>query len=95
MKGLDMRKRVHMLLVALVFTIASIVVWNLQVSPAYRGIDSLVCRELAKQFSISPALLRYDDLEQLGDCVSFYKRVYSVMPRDHSGGSRTMKGIQK
>lgn len=90
-----MRKRIHMLVVALVFTILSIVVWNLQVSPAYRGIDSLVCRELAKQFSRSPALLRYDDLEQLSDCVSFYKRIYSVMPRSHSGGSRTITGTQK
>ena len=95
MKGVAMRKRIHMLVVALVVTVVSIVVWNLQVSPAYRGIDSLVCRELAKQFSRSPALLRYDDLEQLGDCVSFYKRIYSVMPRSQSGSSRTIKAAPK
>lgn len=50
-------------------------------SPAYRGVDSFVCRELAELFSKSPGLLRYEDLDRLGDCVQYYKRIFSVLRR--------------
>lgn len=76
-----MRKRISRVMVFFFLTVLGVGVLNVVTSSAYRGIDAFVCRELAGLFAKGPGLLRYKDLERLGDCVAFYKRIYSVLRR--------------
>ncbi len=64
---------------------------NLVPSSAYRGIDSFFCRSLAGTFSKSPGLMRYEDLERLGDCVAYYKRLYTVLKHTEPEKSDVLK----
>ena len=82
-----MRKRISRVMVFLFLTVLGVGVLNVVTSSAYRGIDSFVCRELAGLFAKGPGLLRYKDLERLGDCVEIYKIIYTVVR--HGAESQT------
>ena len=74
-----MRKRISRVMVFFFLTVLGVGVLNVVTSSAYRGIDSFVCRELAGLFAKGPGLLRYKDLERLGDCVEIYKIIYTFV----------------
>lgn len=84
-----MRKRISRVMVFFFLTVLGVGVLNVVTSSAYRGIDAFVCRELAGLFAKEPGLLRYTDLERLGDCVESYKVIYMVL---HHGAESQTEG---
>ncbi len=87
-----MPRRISRAVLVVVMTVLGLGVLNTVTTSAYRGIDPFVCRELAGMFAKSPGLLRYEDLERLGDCVKFYKRLYSVLPHGAASQDKGSKG---
>ncbi len=77
-----MSRKTHKILVFFISTVLGVGAWNLLTTSAYRGINPYVCKELAGEFAQSPSLLIYEDFERLGDCVKYYKRIYSVLKPD-------------
>jgi hypothetical protein len=75
----------------LILTLIALGIFNLAPLSAFRGIDSYLCRSLASTFGNNPGLLRYEDLERLGDCVAYYKTIYTVLKRSESEISDMMK----
>ncbi len=80
-----MSRRTSKVLAFFVMIVLGVGVLNLLNTSAYRGINPFICRELAGMFAKSPTLLIYEDFDRLGDCVEYYKRIYSVMKRTPMG----------
>lgn len=77
-----MSRKTHKFLVFFITTLLGVGALNLLTTSAYRGINPYVCKEVAGAFAQSPSLLIYEDFERLGDCVKYYKKIYSVLKPD-------------
>jgi len=86
-----MSRKTHKFLVFFITTLLGVGVLNLLTTSAYRGINPYVCKEVAGMFAQSPSLLMYEDFDRLGDCVKYYKTIYSVLKRSPGVESEVSK----
>ena len=86
-----MSRKTHKFLVFFITTLLGVGVLNLLTTSAYRGINPYVCKEVAGMFAQRPSLLPYEDFDRLGDCVKYYKKIYSVLKPDPFKGPEVPK----